>query len=63
MACHEGGSNVDWARDEADPAWDEDQLRIYNIRRIQQQLDGLNEYRADGDEDEQDIVERQQLEQ
>ena len=34
MACHEGGSNVDWARDEADPAWDEDQLRIYNIRRI-----------------------------
>lgn len=53
MGARQSGSQIDWsAFEEPDPNWDEDQVRIYNIRRLESQLDELDIQRVENDNHE-----------
>ena len=52
-------SNINWEVEMADPNWDADQLRVYEIRRLQRQLEEANND-IDGSDGEPDEEERQE---
>ena len=38
LRCFSKSSGIDWNVDEIDPNWDVDQIRVYNMRRLQRQM-------------------------
>ena len=55
--------SINWEVEMADPNWDADQVRVYNIRRLQRQLDQQNQDidDSDGAPDEDERQERDRL--
>ena len=55
--------SINWDIEMADPNGDADQLRVYNIRRLQRQLDQANQDMdgSDGEPDEEEREDRDRL--